>query len=82
LRSELALAIHHHETFLGDHLNLLKEKQLELTLVTDGLNRETNDLSKSERVRLLVITGAILDVLAGQCGELLSSAEKGVLHGR
>jgi hypothetical protein len=81
LRSELALAIRHHETFLGGHLNLLKEKQLDLTLVTDGLNRETKDLSKSERVRLLEITGAILDVLAGQCGELRSSAEKGVLHG-
>jgi hypothetical protein len=78
LRSELALAIRLHEAFLGDQLNLLKENQLDLTLVTDGLNRESKDLSKSERVRLLEITGAIMDVLAGQCGELRSNVERGV----
>ena len=77
LRSELALAIRLHEAFLGDQLNLLKEKQLDLTLVTDGLNRESKDLSKSERIRLLEITGAIMDLLAGQCGKLRSSVERG-----
>jgi hypothetical protein len=77
LRSELALAIRLHEVFLGEQLNLLKEKQLDLTLVTDGLNRESKDLSKSERVRLLEITGAIMDVLVGQCGKLRSSVERG-----
>jgi hypothetical protein len=77
LRSELALAIRLHEAFLGDQLYLLKEKQLDLTLVTDGLNRESEDLSQTERTRLLEITGAIMDVLAGQCGELRSSVERG-----
>jgi hypothetical protein len=78
LRSELALAIRLHETFLGDQLNLLKKRQLDLTLVTDGLNRESEDLSQTERTRLLEITGAIMDVLAGQCGKLRSKVERGV----
>jgi hypothetical protein len=81
LRSELALAIRLHAAFLGDRLNLMKEKQLDLTLVTDGLNRKSGDLSQSERVRLLRITGAILDLLAGQCGELRLSVEKEASNG-
>jgi len=77
LRSELALAIRQHKVFLGNQLISLKEKQLDLKLVTDGLNRKSNDLSQTERVRLLGITGAILEVLAGQCGELRSEVERG-----
>lgn len=76
LRSDLALAIRLHGAFLGNQLNRLEGKQLDLTLVTKMLNRKVNDMSQSERVRLLEITGAILDVLAGQCGELRSTIEK------
>lgn len=81
LRSELATAIQHHEGFLGKHLIQLREKQVDLTLVADGLNRESKDLSHSERVRLLGITGAILDLLAGQRGELQSIVERGTSNG-
>jgi hypothetical protein len=77
LRSDLALAIRLHSTFLGVQLSELVDKQLELMLVTDELNRRSEELSDSERVRLLRITGAILDVLAGQSGELRSDAETG-----
>jgi len=81
LRLELALAIRLHEAFLGNHVNQLKKKQLDLALVTDGLNRGWEDLSQSERIKLLKITGAILDVLAGPCGELRSDTETGVSNG-
>jgi hypothetical protein len=78
LRSELAVAIRHHAVFLGARMNRLQEKQIDLKLVTDGLNQEPDSLSASEKIRLLEITGAILDVLAGQCGELRSIVEKEV----
>ena len=81
LRAELALAIPNHRSFLGVQRNHLKEKQIDLMLVADGLNRGTNTLTRSEKVRLLGITGAILEVLAGQCGELRSSVERGVPNG-
>jgi hypothetical protein len=81
LRLELALAICLHEAFLGSQINQLKMKQLDLTLVTDGLNREAENLSQSEKVELLRITGAILGVLAGQCGELRSDSDRGVSNG-
>jgi hypothetical protein len=77
LRSDLAVAIRHHEIFLGTQLNDLQDKQIDLKLVADGLNRESDSLSSSERIRLLEITGAILDVLAGQCGELRSRVRRG-----
>lgn len=77
LRSELALSIRLHAEFLGGQLHLFREKQVDLALVTDGLNQESKDLSRSERVRLLGITGATMDLLAGQCGELRSSVERG-----
>jgi hypothetical protein len=76
LRSDLALAIRLHRAFLGNQLDRLEDKQLDLTLVAKLLNLEADDVSQSERVRLLKITGAILDVLAGQCGELRSDAER------
>jgi hypothetical protein len=81
LRSDLALAIRVHEVFLGAQFSQLKEKQVDLALVTEGLNRKAGDMSQTERVRLLRITGAILDLLAGQCGKLRSSVEKGESNG-
>ncbi len=81
LRTELAVAIRHHEAYLGTQASLLKSKQADLKLVTDGLNRKADDLSQTERIRLLGITGAILDLLAGQCGQLHSATETGVTNG-
>jgi hypothetical protein len=81
LRSDLAVAIRHHKVFVGAQLNHLQEKQIDLKLVTDALNRGPGSLSASEKIRLLEITGAILDVLAGQCGELRSSVEEGASNG-
>lgn len=81
LRAELAVAIRHHETFLGSNAHRLKEKQVDLAMVADGLNRTMGNISESERVRLLRITGAILDLLAGQCGTLRSGVDKEAAHG-
>jgi hypothetical protein len=81
LRSDLALAISVHEVFLGAQFSQLKEKQVDLALVTEGLNRKAGEMSQTERVRLLGITGAILELLAGQCGKLRSSVEKGESNG-
>ncbi|HXR38016.1 MAG TPA: hypothetical protein VN776_02945 [Terracidiphilus sp.] len=81
LRSDLALAIRVHEAFLGSQFRQLKERQVDLALVAEGLNRAAGVISQSERVRLLGITGAILDLLAGQCGKLRSSVEKGASNG-
>jgi hypothetical protein len=81
LRSDLALAIRLHEVFLGNQREKLEGKQYDLTLVAAGLNRRDGDLSQSERVRLLGIIGAILDLLAGQCGNLRSSVEKEASNG-
>lgn len=81
LRSDLAVAIRHHAGFLGASAERLKEKQFDLKLVTDGLNREGIVLSLTERNRLLGITGAILEVLAAQCGEFRSDMETEVSNG-
>jgi len=81
LRSDLALAIRVHQAFLGSQFVQLRERQVDLALVTEGLNRTAGVISQSERVRLLGITGAILDLLAGQCGKLRSSVEEGVSNG-
>jgi hypothetical protein len=81
LRSDLALAIRLHEVFLGHQREKLEGKQYDLTLVAAGLNRRDGDLSQSERSRLLGIIGAILDLLAGECGKLRSSVEKGASNG-
>jgi hypothetical protein len=81
LRSELASAIRLHEVFLGNQREQLEGKQYDLTLVAAGLNRRAGDLSQLEKARLLGITGAILDLLAGQCGKLRSSVEKGASNG-
>jgi len=80
LRSELALAIPSHKVFLRGDLNQLREKQIDLKLVADGLNQETDFLSPSEKIRLLEITGEILEVLAGQTGELRSNVEGGMTN--
>lgn len=76
LRSDLASAIQLHEAFLGSQRQRLESKQLDLTLVAAGLNRTGGDLSQAEKVRLLRITGAILDLLSGQFGKLRSSVEE------
>lgn len=81
LRTEMAVAISHHESFLGESAKVLKSKQVDLKLVADGLNRKADDLSQTERIRLLGITGAILELLAGQCGQLRSATETGVTNG-
>jgi len=81
LRSELAVAIRHHEAFIGAHLNHLQDKQIDLKLVTDALNQGAGSLSQAEKIRLLEMTGEILDVLAGQSGQLRSNVESGVQNG-
>jgi hypothetical protein len=78
LRSELAVAIHNHRPFLDQkQYSILLERQVDLKLVTDGLNRN-KALSRQEQARLVKITGAILDVLAAQTGGFRSSVEKEV----
>jgi hypothetical protein len=82
LRSDLAIAIRRHEAFLGnEQVPALREKQFDLKLVTDGLNRGSGSLSGTEKTRLLKITGAILEVLAAQTGGLRSGVEKEVSNG-
>jgi hypothetical protein len=81
LRSEFAVAMRLHKAFLKTQLSRLQEKQIDLKLVADGLNQGLESLSSSEKIRLLEKTGAILDVLAGQCGELRSTVENGVSNG-
>jgi len=83
MRAELALSIQLHKAFLGKRRDLLDEKLIAMRLVTDKLNQnqESSDLSNSERVRLLEITGEILDVLARQYGELRTSTEQEVPNG-
>ncbi|MGD0480995.1 MAG: hypothetical protein ABSA42_12555 [Terracidiphilus sp.] len=77
LRSDLALAIPNHRVFLGGNLKQLRERQIDLKLVADGLNWDADSVSPSEKIRLLEITGEILEVLAGQTGELRSNVERG-----
>ena len=74
--SDLAVAIRHYEAYIGKHLKNLREKQIDLALVTDGLNRKEDSLSSSERVRRSKVTGAILEELAGLCGEWQFSVER------
>jgi len=76
LRADLAIAIRRHDSFLGSGLKDLKARQIDLKLITDGLNRAGSALSNSEKIRLLGIAGAILEVLANQCGELQSKVER------
>lgn len=78
LRSELAAAIYSHRAFLDQRqYSVLLERQVDLKLVADGLNRK-EALSRQEQARLAKITGAILDVLAAQTGGLRASVEKEV----
>lgn len=81
IRTELAVAVARHKAMLGIMVFDLTARQVDLKLITDGLNPELNALSHFERVRLLGITGAILELLAGQWGELRSKAEKGASNG-
>lgn len=81
LRSELAGAVNRHKTFLGGRLSGLEGKQVALKLVADGLNPPTLPMTNPEKIRLLTLTGAILEELSGQWGDLRSRIEKGVSDG-
>jgi hypothetical protein len=81
IRSELAVAVTRHKALLGITATDLAARQVDLKLMTDGLNPELGALSHVERVRLLGITGAILELFAGQWGQLRSRAEKGASNG-
>lgn len=72
LRSELATAISHHGQFVSHESSQLREKQIDLKLVTEGLNGGPDSLSYTERIRLLRITGEILESLAGLSGQFRS----------
>jgi hypothetical protein len=76
LRTELSTALERHKKFLKDNWKPLKEQQYSLTLAANLLNRRAEELSAKERTSLLESTGAILEVLAGQCGELGSTVER------
>jgi hypothetical protein len=80
LRIELQTAVSSHQPFLGSELTLLEVKQLELKLVAEGLYEESGVINPLERVRLLKITGEILDVLARQSGKLRNAEAEGVPH--
>jgi hypothetical protein len=70
LRLELATAIRNHGPFLQKDITRLTGKQIDLKLVTQGLNSSAGALSATERNRLLTIIGEILDLLAGIAGQL------------
>jgi len=81
LRIDLAVALKRHEAFLGSRASDLREKLFDLKLITDALNRTRGEVTDSERIRLLGISGAILDLLAGQSGELQLTAESEAENG-
>jgi hypothetical protein len=81
LRIDLAVALKRHEAFLGLRAGDLRVKLYDLKLIADGLNRAPGEVTDSERIRLPGISGAILDLLAGQSGELQLSAESEAGHG-
>ena len=80
LRTELQTAVSTHQPFLASELALLEVKQLELKLVAEGLYEESGVINPLERIRLLKITGEILDVLARQSGKLRNAEAEGVPH--
>ncbi len=81
LRSELATAIRSHRQFVSGELSRLREKQIDLKLVTEGLNGGPDSLSSTERIRLLRITGEILESLAGLSGQFRSQVDREVSNG-
>lgn len=81
LRSELAIAIKQHTVFLGSRAPALRDKQVDLKLITEGLNRTGSAISNQEKTRLLGIVGAILEMLAGESGALRSSRDSEVERG-
>jgi hypothetical protein len=76
LRTELSSSLERHKPFLGRRHKQLVEQQVSLKIIADGLNKETKTISHEERIRLLELTGAILEELAGQCGDLGSTVER------
>ena len=81
MRMDLAAAVKQHMGFLKDEAAKLQEKQLDLKLIAEALNQTPGKLSHSEKTRLLGITGAILEMLAGLHGQLWSSVEREVSNG-
>jgi hypothetical protein len=75
LRSELATAIRTHGRFVANELSRLRERQIDLKLITEGLNGGPETLSSTERIRLLRITGEILEALAGLSGQFRSQVD-------
>jgi hypothetical protein len=81
IRSDLATALGRHADFLGAKIADLRAMQVDHKLMTDGLNPEQDFLSYSERIRLLKITGAILELPSRNWGELRSGTERGSSNG-
>lgn len=81
MRMDLAAAVKQHSRFLKEEAANLQQKQLDLKLIAEGLNRTPGRLSHSEKTRLLGITGAILEMLAELHGQLWSSVEREVSNG-
>jgi hypothetical protein len=77
LRSELAGAVGRHRRFLSGKLSAIEGKQIALKLVSDKLSPSALALSALEKNRLLSMTGAILEELSTQWGDLRSRVEKG-----
>ena len=76
LRSDLSSAISAHTRLLGPLLFQFRERQLDLALIAEGLGQVARELSESERIRLLRMTGAILDSIASQSGVFRSGVEE------
>jgi hypothetical protein len=77
LRSKLGEAVRQYEAYLVADLDDLKNRLIELKLVADGLSRKSRDLSPTETVRLMRITGATMDLLAGVSGKFRSIPQGG-----
>jgi hypothetical protein len=78
LRLELATAMRSHAQFVAHEAGRLQEKQIDLKLITEGLNGGPESLSSTEKIRLLRITGEILEALAGLSGQFRARADKEV----
>ena len=80
LRMDLATAITTHRKFLlPDRIKLI-DQQMALRLIANRLNESSGQISATERIRLLEISGDILDVLASQSGKLRSDIGQGDSH--
>lgn len=78
LRSELATGMRCHAQYVSHEAGRLREKQIDLKLITEGLNGGPGSLSSTEKIRLLRITGEILEALAGLSGQFRSRTDREV----